>query len=77
MRETWEEARALGVEPDPLDGIYYANQPELNAQFPGMGFGPGKRRDAGFDLEWAHGVALRTGGQEATHPFNWRRRLRT
>ena len=39
MRETWEEARALGVEPDPLDGIYYANQPELNAQFPGMGFG--------------------------------------
>ena len=44
-REQWEEAKAFGVLPEPLDGIYYANQAELNTQFPDIG-------SAGFGRKW-------------------------
>ena len=44
-RAQWEEAKAFGVLPQPLDGIYFANQQELNKRFPGIG-------GAGFGRKW-------------------------
>jgi hypothetical protein len=44
-RAQWEEAKAFGVLPQPLDGIYFENQQELNAQFPALG-------GAGFGRKW-------------------------
>ena len=44
-RAQWEEAKLHGVPPSPMDGIYYKNQQELNAQFPDLG-------SAGFGRKW-------------------------
>jgi hypothetical protein len=44
-RAQWEEAKAFGVLPRPLDGIAFANQQELNARFPRLGGG-------GFGRKW-------------------------
>lgn len=48
-RAQWEEAKAFGVLPQPLDGIYFANQDALNKQFPAIG-------RAGFGRKWCEVV---------------------
>jgi hypothetical protein len=35
-RVQWEAAKLHGVVPSPMDGIYFENQQELNAQFPDL-----------------------------------------
>eukprot|EP01052_Picozoa_sp_SAG31_P022027 SAG31_NODE_1733_length_7417_cov_1.994397_4_plen_128_part_00 len=44
-REQWEEARAFGILPKPMDGIYFENQTQLNQKFPHIG-------QAGFGRKW-------------------------
>jgi hypothetical protein len=44
-RAQWEEAKLHGVPPSPMDGIYFANQQELNAKFEALG-------GAGFGRKW-------------------------
>ena len=44
-RAQWEAAKLHGVLPSPMDGIYFANQADLNKQFPDLGA-------AGFGRRW-------------------------
>ena len=44
-REQWEEAKAFGILPKPMDGIYFENQTQLNQKFPHIG-------QAGFGRKW-------------------------
>ena len=44
-RRQWDEAIQFGVLPQPLDGIAFANQQELNKKFPNLG-------GAGFGRKW-------------------------
>ena len=50
-RAQWEEAKSFGVLPQPLDGIYFANQRELNIKFPALG-------GAGFGRKWCANLTV-------------------